>query len=98
MYSVVTWEIDSGPADPTTIESETRSALGDRQSYDIYGDVRIVRVASTTDFLLMHEALARIAEHHSGQFRYASWALRSGAPMRTSVALDTALAREVIVG
>lgn len=98
MYSVVTWDIDAGPGDPATIESEALTALGDRRTCDLYGGVRIVRVASTTDFTLVHEALAQVEEDHSGQFRYATWALRSGSPMRTSVDFDRDSAREVVVG
>lgn len=98
MYSVVTWEIDPGPGDVALIESDALTALGGRTLCDIYGDVRIVAVASATDFTLLHEALTAVGQNHPGQFRHASWALRSGSPMRTSVDFDQDVAREVIVG
>ena len=100
MYSVVTWDIDPTAGDPTVIESEAMAALGDRKVCEVYGQVRILEVSSTTDFLVLHEDLDIVAEAHPEAFRFAAWALRSGAPMRTSssLAYDRDCAKEVISG
>ena len=83
MYSVVTWQIDEGPHDPITIQTAALAALGHRQTCDLYSGVRMVRVASGTDFTLLHEALQPVENQYTGQFRYAVWALRDRSPMRT---------------
>jgi hypothetical protein len=98
MYCVVTWDIDAGTRRSVSIEAEAIEACGGRLTCEIYRGVRIVRISSTTDFMLVHEALARVESDHVGLFRYAAWALRSGSPMRSSVGFDRELAREVIVG
>lgn len=95
MYSVVTWEIDPGTPDPGTIESEAVVALGERRTCRLGGGSRIVRVASGTDFVMVAEALQRVADTHPGLFTYALWALSGGSAMRTNLLHDEECAREV---
>lgn len=95
MYAVVTWEIDSAAPDPDAIASDAAAAFGDRLTCTLFRGAHIARVGSTTDFVLVHEALARVADAHPGKFRYAAWALRGASPMRTSEPLDRDLAGEI---
>ena len=95
MYAVVTWEIDPAAPDPAAIASDAIAAFGDRPICTLFQGAHIARVASTTDFVVVHEALARVADAHLGAFRYAAWALRGASPMRTSEPFDRDLAREI---
>ena len=97
MYAVVTWRVAEGP-DADAVRSAAERCLGDRESCHLFGDVRIARVESGTDFLRLTVCLDAIGTTNPGRFTWSAHLLRKNAATRTNADVDQPCVDEVVGG